>query len=79
VRVLGPEIVKGLSFVQEHVAVDVGHTTFNERQIARFMEAHPHTGFALGRAGATALDAYVDFLGDCLDAAAGAGPIANAA
>jgi hypothetical protein len=69
VRVLGPEVVKGLSFVQEHVSVDVGHTTFNERQIARFMEAHPHTAAPLGLAGATALGAYVDFLGDCLDAA----------
>jgi hypothetical protein len=67
--VLGHEIVKGLSFVEEHVAVDVGHTTFNERQIARFMEAHPHTAPALGQAGAVALHAYVDFLGDCLDAA----------
>jgi hypothetical protein len=69
VEVLGPEIVKGLSFVQEHVAVDVGHTTFNERQIARFMDAHPHTAVVLGTAGAIALEAYVDFLGDCLDAA----------
>jgi hypothetical protein len=68
-RVLGPEIVKGLSFVEEHVSVDVGHTNFNERQIARFMEANPHTASALGRAGAIALNAYVDFLGDCLDAA----------
>lgn len=78
IRVLGPEIVKGLSFVQEHVAVDVGHTTFNERQIARFMEAHPGTAALLGQAGALALHAYVDFLGDCLDAAT-LGPIRRAA
>ena len=69
VRVLGPDIVRGLSFVREHVAVDVGHTSFNERQIARFMAGYPETARPLGRAGGIALDAYVDFLGDCLDAA----------
>jgi hypothetical protein len=79
VRVLGPDIVKGLSFVEEHVSVDVGHTTFNERQIARFMDANPHTAPALARAGAIALEAYVDVLGDCLDAATTAGPLARAA
>jgi hypothetical protein len=67
--VLGPDIVKGLSFVAEHVEIDVGHTAFNERQLARFIAAHPDAALAMGQAGAIALEAYVDFLGDCLDAA----------
>lgn len=71
VQVLGPEIVKGLCFVQEHVAVDVGHTTFNERQLDRLLLQHPGAARPLGLAGAFALHSYVDFLGDCLDAAYG--------
>jgi hypothetical protein len=74
VKVLGPEILQGLHFVQEHVAVDVGHTIFNERQISRFMEAHPHTVPVLAHAGARALQAYVDFLGDCWDQAVASTP-----
>jgi hypothetical protein len=74
VKVLGPDILQGLHFVQEHVAVDVGHTTFNERQISRFMAAHPHTVPVLAHAGARALHAYVDFLGDCWDQAVASTP-----
>jgi hypothetical protein len=74
VRVLGPDILQGLQFVREHVAVDVGHTTFNERQISRFMAAQPHTVPVLAHAGARALHAYVDFLGDCWDHAVASTP-----
>ena len=68
-NVLGPESVQGLSFVEEHVKLDIGHTVFTQRQLSDFLEAHPRAVVPLARAGSTALNAYVDFLGDCLDVA----------
>ncbi len=62
---IGSDVVACLSFVQEHVALDVGHTTFNRKQLSGFLAdneaALPH----LIRAGADALQAYGDFLEDC--------------
>lgn len=65
---LGEEIGRALSFLTDHVAVDVGHTRFNERQLARLLEQHPRTLDALAAAGRDALDAYRRFLEECLGA-----------
>jgi hypothetical protein len=67
-QVLGPIAARGLSFLQEHVAIDVGHTAFNHKQLCRFLGQHPQAATRLGQTGAAALEAYVDFLGDCWDA-----------
>jgi hypothetical protein len=67
-RVLGPEARQGLSFLQEHVTLDIGHTAFNRGQMTRFIAKHPQAVPALAAAGARALEAYADFLADCLQA-----------
>jgi hypothetical protein len=64
--VLGKEALAGLSFLEEHVAVDVGHTKFNELQLDRLLAARPDFASPLGEVGSRALDAYGAFLGDCL-------------
>jgi hypothetical protein len=64
--VLGREALTGLSFLEEHVAVDAGHTKFNELQLERLLAEHPLLAPALGNAGTRALDAYGAFLADCV-------------
>lgn len=68
-QVLGPDVSTCLTFVQDHVAVDVGHTQFNRNQLQRFVSAHPGNLAALVAAGAAALDAYSRYLSDCLELA----------
>jgi hypothetical protein len=67
-RVLGTPARQGLSFLQEHVALDVGHTAFNRGQMMRLLDKHPQAVAALAAAGARALEAYADFIADCLQA-----------
>jgi hypothetical protein len=69
VRKLGPGIVAGLSFVEEHAAVDVGHTKFNESQMRQLLDAHPDFVPAMIASGRGALAAYGAFLDDCVAAA----------
>jgi hypothetical protein len=65
-RVLGREILGCLSFLQEHVALDVGHTALNRRMLSQLLEERPAAVDALVDAGSRALSAYLDFLGECL-------------
>ena len=76
-RHLGAEFTEQLSFLVDHVKVDVGHTKFNQRQIAKFLEGRPEAVAMLVEAGSAALDAYRDFLSDCLDRAVGAVALAG--
>jgi hypothetical protein len=69
VTVLGREVLAGLSFLREHVELDVGHTHFNRRRMATLLHEHPEVAGALQRAGTEVLDAYAAFLSDCLEAA----------
>jgi hypothetical protein len=66
-RLLGSEARQGLSFLDEHVTLDVGHTAFNRRQLQKLLEQHPHTASILGITGSLALQAYLDFFADCLE------------
>lgn len=68
-RLCGPERVKGLSFVRDHVELDVGHTEFNRRQLLALLAEHEHFGQSLGQAGSAALDAYGLFFHECVAAA----------
>ncbi len=61
----GAEILEGLSFLQDHVALDAGHTHFNRLQLSRLLDQRPDFLAALVTAGSAALDAYVMFLDDC--------------
>jgi hypothetical protein len=64
--VLGPTIMSGLSFLKEHVELDVGHTQLNEKMMERLLNARPDAALALGRTGSEALDIYAAFLNECL-------------
>src|ERR1700746_3375407 len=69
VEMLGAEILPCLSFVTEHIYLDVGHTNFNARVIAKLIDLYPSSMPALVSAGTAALDAYAQFLGDCTELA----------
>lgn len=68
-ELLGADVVPCLSFLTEHVELDIGHTKFNHLQLTRFLEAHPEHVEQLADAGARALEAYAAFLDDCADLA----------
>lgn len=66
-RVLGPGIMKGMTFVTEHVEIDEGHTVLNERMLERLLEMRPERAEALAQIGAEALRIYGAFIVSCLD------------
>ncbi len=66
VAVLDPTITSGLTFLREHVALDVGHTRFNQQELEKLLESHPQFAGPLVEAGGAALRAYASFLKDCL-------------
>lgn len=65
-RVLGTEGLSGLSFLEEHAEIDVGHTKFNNQLMESLLEARPDAAPALGHIGVTALETYLSFFGECL-------------
>ena len=65
-EVFGPEILPSLSFVSAHIDLDVGHTHFNERELAKLIDSTPESLPALVAAGTAALNAYAEFLSDCV-------------
>lgn len=67
VRLLGEDILRDLTFITEHVELDVGHTAFNRRQLGGLLDEHPDFLPALVDTGSRALDAYGGFLSDCVD------------
>jgi hypothetical protein len=64
---LGEEVLEGLSFLRDHVALDAGHTNFNRNQLSRLLNEQPGVLSGLVTAGSEALDAYATFLGDCVE------------
>lgn len=66
VDTLGPEIKDCMSFVEEHAALDVGHSKFNASQLENLLARHPEFLETLVRTGAEALDTYANFLDDCV-------------
>jgi hypothetical protein len=68
-RLFGQDILGSLSFVQEHVALDVGHTRFNRLELARLVDREPALARILAETGIRALDCYGAFLDDCWAAA----------
>lgn len=65
----GREVLGSLTFVQDHVLLDQGHTEFNRRQLDAHLTEHPDHLPGLSEAGAAALRAYGGFLTDCLTTA----------
>jgi len=68
-EVCGEDVLNMLSFVQEHVEVDVGHTAFNQRKIAEFLQDHPDALDVLIEHGKSAIDYYLGFLDDSFELA----------
>ena len=66
-RVLGADILKSLSFLREHITLDVAHSRFNARHLDRLLQAHPEHLDRLVAAGWRALEAYTVFLNDCIE------------
>jgi hypothetical protein len=64
--VLGLEIAPCLSFVTEHIILDASHTDFNARLIARLLNTKPGSLPSLVDAGSAVLDAYGEFVEDCV-------------
>lgn len=67
---LGDDVLEDLSFLTDHVTLDVAHTTFNRRQLDAFLTGRPEAHDALVTAGSATLDAYRAFLADCVALAA---------
>jgi hypothetical protein len=68
-ELLGEDITDDLTFLTDHVTLDVGHTKFNRRQMAKFLDERPDALDALVTAGVEALDAYRSFLAHCVSLA----------
>jgi hypothetical protein len=66
---LGQDILGCLRFLTDHVELDIGHTKFNVRELEKFIVHHPTWVSVLVAAGSAALDAYAQFLTDCLERA----------
>jgi hypothetical protein len=63
---LGDGVLEALSFLTDHVALDVGHTHFNRLQLSSLLNENPSFLSNLVSAGSAALDAYAMFLDDCV-------------
>jgi hypothetical protein len=68
-EIFGPEILPSLSFVTAHIDLDIGHTEFNAQELAKLIDRNPESLPALAAAGNAALNAYAQFLTDCVDLA----------
>jgi hypothetical protein len=74
---LGADVKQCLSFVQDHVELDVGHTKFNARKLDQFLQQRPDALDDLVAAGSEALAAYGQFLDDALALALGMSSVAT--
>jgi hypothetical protein len=70
-EIFGPEILSSLSFVIEHIGLDIGHTRFNAQELSKLINLIPEELPSLVAAGSAALDAYAQFLTDCVELAEG--------
>lgn len=65
-HVLGEAVADKLTFLHEHIAVDVGHTLLNEKMLTEAILRWPEHGRIYAETGARAMTTYIRFLGDCL-------------
>ena len=68
-EIFGPDILPSLSFVTEHIDLDIGHTKFNAQELAKLIDRIPESLPSLVVAGSAALGAYAQFLTDCVELA----------
>jgi hypothetical protein len=65
-ELLGPDILSCLSFVTSHIQLDVAHTRSNAWAMAEVSREVPGSVPVLAAAGTAILDAYAEYLGDCV-------------
>ena len=68
-KILGNDVIQGLSFMEEHIAIDVSHTHFNEKQLDKLLAEHPEFLESLVVTGERALKIYSRFVNDCAELA----------
>lgn len=68
--ILPVDALKGLSFIEEHAMLDVGHVGLLERLCERILTDHPEHAEYLAEMGSRSLEYYLGFFQDCLDVAA---------
>lgn len=66
---LGDEIANELTFLPEHIVLDVGHTHYNTRLLEMCLSKRPEAAEVMAHTGSTALHIYLDFLGECFSTA----------
>lgn len=71
-RVLGDDVLDGLSFLTSHAELDVGHTHLNTRLMETLLAARPEAAGDLARVGGEAMFIYLAFFDECLALAEGA-------
>jgi len=64
---LGDDIMQAMSFVRAHVELDQDHTEVNAERLEALLAEDPSLADAIARAGAEALEHYLDFLGCCVE------------
>jgi hypothetical protein len=65
----GDEVLKRLSFICDHVEIDIAHTEFNYLVLKDFLEQHPETLDPLIQTGKEASTIYLRFFDDCMQKA----------
>jgi hypothetical protein len=66
---LGNEIAGELTFLPEHIVLDVGHTRYNTRLLEMCLSMRPEAAEIIALTGSNALHAYLDFLDECFNTA----------
>jgi hypothetical protein len=66
VRLLGPEILRCMTFATSHIEFDVGHTKFNARLLGQMIADSPSRLASLVTTGGAALDAFGEHLTECM-------------
>jgi hypothetical protein len=69
VSVLGAQAIQGLQFLAQHVKQDIGHTSLNEAQLNQLLRHMPSALSVLTETAGKALEAYSQYLSDCLELA----------
>lgn len=69
VRLLGEEILKGMTFSMSHIKFDVAHSKFNAAYIGRLIIDDPDRLESLVAIGTETLNAFGGHLTECMDAA----------
>jgi hypothetical protein len=69
VAILGLAVVQRLSFIKEHMEIDVAHTQFNSQHLGELLATRPEFLMPLVQAGEKALTAYKAYIADVLQLA----------